>query len=323
MKKKPRERKALKIHTIKHLQYQLGLSPEILVKIANNITEYYDRYENEKSGKRRIFYNPKFDLREIQNCIRRLLEHLSLPAYLKGGIKGQSAFTNAQSHVGARHFLNLDISDFYPSINQVRVYKLFIRLKCQPDVARLLTRLTTADYHLPTGFITSPIIANLIILHSSGPRLDSLCQKHKAMYTQFYDDMTISGGKVVPRLPEKARTIIEQNGFRVHPNKGGLFTRKNRPNITGFRVGSRITIDREYRKDLRKILCDCRRIGPGKYINAKATTETVTRYSTVDALRQHLYGRLNYLRYDPIQFKRFKVLFDQIDWKNQSNPMLF
>lgn len=310
-----KKRKTLKIHTIEHLQKQLGLPSSFLIKIAANITSYYHRFESEKSGKRRICYNPKPVLREIQNQIRQLLERLLLPEYLKGGVKGESAFTNARSHLGAKFFLNLDVSNFYPSIKYERVYQLFIKLECQPDVARLLTSLTTADYHLPTGFITSPVIANLIICHSFGARLKKLAKSHKAKYTQFFDDMTISGGNAVSRLPLKAKSIIEQSGFKVHPNKGGLFIGKEKPKVTGFRVGRRITIDREYRKGLRKELCDCRKIGPSGYIHSKLLPDGARRFDTANALRQHFQGSVDYLKHDSIQFRRFKELSDQIDWE--------
>lgn len=315
MENKLKKRKTLKIHTIEHLQNQLRLPSSFLSKIAANITRYYHRFEIERSGKRRICYNPKPDLREIQDRIGQLLECLILPKYLKGGIKGESAFTNARSHLGANFFLNLDVSNFYPSVKSERVYQLFIKLECQPDVARLLTRLTTADYHLPTGFITSPVIANLIIHHSFGARLDKLAKSRKAKYTQFFDDMTISGGNAVSRLPLKATSIIEQSGFKVHPNKGGLFIGKENPKVTGFRVGGRITIDREYRKVLRKELCDCRKIGPSGYIHSSLLPYGAKRFDTVNALRLHLRGRIEYLKRDPIQFRRFQQIFDQIDWK--------
>ncbi len=311
-----RKCETLKIHTHKHLQYQLGLPLGSLFKIADNIARYYERYESAKSGKHRIYYNPKPELREVQNRIKQLLERLSLPEYLKGGIKGGSAFTNAQNHLNAKFLLNLDVSNFYPTIKPKRVYQLFIKLECQPDIARLLTRLTTADYHLPTGFITSPLIANLIIHDSFGARLYELAQSHKAKYTQFYDDTTISGGNSISRLLLKAKSIIAQSGFKVHPNKGGFFIGKERPAVTGFRVGKRITIDRKYRRDLRKILSDCIRINPSEFIRSKLLPDGARRFDTVETFRQHLQGRVNYLKHDPIQFKRFKELFDQIDWEN-------
>lgn len=314
MKNNIPKRTALKIHNLRHLEYQLGIPSGRLIQTASKVEDHYERFNITKSGKLRVCYNPNSNLRTIQNRIRQLLEKLKLSEYLKGGIKGESAFTNARSHLGAKFFLNLDISNFYSSITYRRVYQLFQKLTCQPDVARILTRLTTADYHLPTGFVTSPLIANLIIHSSFGNRLNGLAKSRRAKYTQFYDDMTISGGNAIRQLNSKVRTIIEHAGFLVHPHKGGFFTAKQNPKITGFQVGRRITIDREYRKSLRKILSDCRKFGPSRYILSHLDKESAKRIDSVDSLRQHLQGRVNYLRRDSTQFDRFKRLFDQIDW---------
>jgi hypothetical protein len=164
------------------------------------------------------------------------LQRLKLPKALHGSVRGRSCLTNARPHVNAQAWLQLDIKDFFPSIHPKRVYRMFVvDCGCSPDVARLLTQLTTTERHLPQGFSTSPAIANLLA-RPLARRLAKLAFQHAATFTQYLDDMTISGPEHVLRLKNTALKIIRQAGFRVSPNKVKATRKGQECIVTGVRV---------------------------------------------------------------------------------------
>ena len=62
------------------------------------------------------------------------------------------------------------------------------------DVARILTRLCTLKGSLPQGSPTSTIVAALSTVELTD-RLDQFASNHNASYTQYVDDVTVSGPK--------------------------------------------------------------------------------------------------------------------------------
>src|SRR5574341_734052 len=189
----------INIKTMSHLAMQLDVHEDWLVSVANSIRRYVlpGPKHRKSDGSYRQTQAPSDDLKEIQKRInKRLLQKIPLPSEFHGGVPGKSTVTNALPHVGKPVVASLDIKDFYPSIRYDHVYSLFIDLGCAPDVARLLTRLTTYNYQLAQGFPTSPAIANLIFARI-WPRIGNLCKHTKVTPTIFLDDLSLSGGRRV------------------------------------------------------------------------------------------------------------------------------
>lgn len=159
-------------------------------------------------------------LKTIQARIRgNLLDALSWPEYVQGGIKNRSNVTNARRHMGKKHHFLTDIKDFFPSVSHKMVYRVFSReLGLMSDAARLATRLTTYDYGLPQGTTTSPFLANLAFLPVD-ERLATACSRHGITYTRFVDDLTFSAPHdFIDRTEELCRIIIEAD-FRIKDTK--------------------------------------------------------------------------------------------------------
>ena len=91
---------------------------------------------------------------------------------------------------------------------------------CSPDVARLCTRLCTYDYHLALGLITSPILADCVLVKVDR-RIGAMCRKHGLVYTRFVDDITISGMYDIESgsFPRLVAEILGCYGFKVNPSK--------------------------------------------------------------------------------------------------------
>src|SRR5699024_2066569 len=99
-------------------------------------------------------------------------------------------------HVRSRFILNIDLKDFFPSINFGRVRGVFLAkpYNCTKEVATVLAQICCYNNQLPQGSPASPIVSNMICA-----RLDShlykLAKKNHCYYSRYADDITISTNK--------------------------------------------------------------------------------------------------------------------------------
>jgi RNA-directed DNA polymerase len=250
---------SLNLRTTRHLALRLGVSERWLKHLADTIDQRVTASERQKSsgGTRRI-YEPSKDLKRVQRLIcKQLLQPLHLPDVLHGSVPGRSPRTNAQPHVGKPIVASLDIKDFYPSIRYDRVYSLFLDLGCSPDVARLLTKLTTYGGHLAQGFPSSSAIANLILARIV-PRVSKLCSDHGLTLTLYQDDLTISGGHRIPDLLNLCSRILRQSGFDIKPSKTKVVHSGMRQEVTGWVVNQKVNVSKDEYRHLRALLNRCR-----------------------------------------------------------------
>jgi hypothetical protein len=77
-----------------------------------------------KSGNYRSIHAPVEGLKAIQKVLSVILQCVAdtHPASM-GFVWNRSIVTNAKLHVGARYVFNIDLKDFFPSIDQARVWK--------------------------------------------------------------------------------------------------------------------------------------------------------------------------------------------------------
>jgi RNA-directed DNA polymerase len=243
---KKRTLKNLNIKSVEHLALQLGCHLENLLKVSNNISKYYRSGDRLIKGKIRHIDEPISELRRIVDRLQNILSRIELPNFLHGGRKGCSIITNAQVHIGRAAVLNFDIQDFFPSIHYPRVYKVFITLGCSPDVASILTRLTTYEGCVPHGSPTSISVANLCIIPLA-KRIKNLAEKHNSRFTQFVDDGVMSGPAYIENLRKLIDKIIKQEGFAASPKPHKRQTRYRHQEqlVTGVKVNYRIDVSSE------------------------------------------------------------------------------
>jgi hypothetical protein len=152
--------------------------------------------------------------------------------------------------------MNIDLKDFFPSINPRRVHGFFVAsFKMDKSVAYDLSKLTTFMGHLCQGFSTSPDIANLLV-YRLDKRLMGLSAKNDLTYTRYADDLTFSSAdpaKSVVAIKRKVTAIVEDEGFTVNPNKIAIMRGFQRQKITGLVVGNNgsVNIPRRTRRLIR------------------------------------------------------------------------
>lgn len=253
----------------------LGFTPSglsyVLYKVPSRAK--YKRFEVPKrSGGQRQIKAPQPVLallqRRLANLLCDCLDELknAVPArrsLAHGFEKKRNIITNASLHKRRRYVLNLDLEDFFPSINFGRVRGFFLKDKhfaLQTKVATIIAQIACDENELPQGSPCSPVISNLVG-HLLDARLARLAKIHKCTYSRYVDDITlstsrkdfppelaapVSGSKSGWQLGAELRSRIEHSGFKINDKKTRMQYRDSRQVTTGLMVNEKVNIRQEY-----------------------------------------------------------------------------
>ena len=172
--------------------------------------------------------------------------------------KNRSIVTNAEVHKNKRYVVNLDLLDFFPSINFGRVRSYFIKnnyFEINDDIATILAQLTCYKGTLPQGAPTSPLIANMIC-NIMDIRILKIAKKYRLDYTRYADDLTFSTNNKYflndyDKFLEDIKNIIHRSGFELNSKKTRLLFSNSRKEVTGLVVNKKISVPKEYYKNTR------------------------------------------------------------------------
>ena len=189
-----------------------------------------------------------------------------------GFTEGRSVVTNASIHKGQNYVFNIDLKDFFPSIEQARVWK---RLQLAPfnfpiPIANLIAGLcsmreTRQDenghsvhaYVLPQGAPTSPVITNMIC-DTLDHRLAGLAKRFGLHYSRYADDITFSSMHNVYQtngaFRKETERIITDQHFTINEAKTRLQRKGARQEVTGIIVSDKLNVTQKYVRDIRNIL---------------------------------------------------------------------
>ena len=173
-----------------------------------------------------------------------------------------SILTNAKAHVARRYVLNLDLENFFPSLNFGRVRGFFMKnndFKLAAPVATLLAQIACNNDVLPQGSPCSPIISELLT-HFLDIRLVQLAARNKCTYTRYADDITFSTNqKTFPTalaaltgdvwvLGNELKSRITNAGFAINNVKTRMQLRGSRQSVTGLTVNRKVNVPQSYYK---------------------------------------------------------------------------
>jgi len=183
--------------------------------------------------------NPVKQLKVIQTRIlENILSCVDLPSYMFGAVSGKTLVLHAKEHIENQTstLIRLDISSYYPNVTCAHVYFVWnVVLGCPPPVARLLTELTTFEWHLPQGAPTSPGIANILLASIYAP-VCMVSNRANVKATTWVDDLIFSGA-AAREVMETVRATLASNGFRIAPEKREILGPRDEKIITGGRLG--------------------------------------------------------------------------------------
>jgi RNA-directed DNA polymerase len=269
------------VRNIHELAWQLGCSAKQLgyYLYKRPIPNQYKTFEiPKKRGGARKISAPSSNLKLIQKSLyREFAEMKTFKPCVNGFVTGRDIARNARPHVGHRHLLNVDLEDFFGSINYGRVYGLLSSspFNLPKAVAAAITKACILDNKLPQGAPTSPIISNMICSRMDS-ELSKLAKSHGCIYTRYADDLTFSSRTRPIALATRERqadgtysygvsttlaTIIEANGFRINFSKIRMSSREHRQEVTGLIVNKRLNVKRRLVREVRAMLHAWRKFG--------------------------------------------------------------
>ncbi len=249
----------------------LDVSKKQLVYLLHAINEK-SKYSTftipKKRGGHRIIQSPREDLKYIQRCLADRLYDIYQPrSAAQGFCLNKSIVTNAKVHVRARYIFNIDLKDFFPSINFGRVRGMFLKppYNVPAKAATILAQICCYQNGLPQGAPTSPIISNMICTRLDG-QLTKLAEKYRCFFTRYVDDITFSlrSGAFPPEIGYKSgsevfvgdelRQVITTNGFEINTEKVHLHFNRERQRVTGLIVNEKPNVPRRYVRQIRAII---------------------------------------------------------------------
>lgn len=236
---------------------------------------------------------------------------------------GSKIIDAARQHCEARWLIKLDIKNFFESISEIDVYRVFRELGYQAlvsfEMARLCTRLGTEtlarmrsrwraagqkynavpEYrrfrlgHLPQGAPTSPMLANMAV-RSLDQRITSLALELGLTYTRYADDLALSTkAKMFSRenaqhVIKSVYRIIGTEGFSPNVTKTALISPGARKIVLGLLVNGKVPrLSREFRQTLRQHLYFLSTVGPVEHARKRG-------FAAVAGLRHHVEGLVRF-----------------------------
>lgn len=245
-----------------------------LLYAEKRIRPQYSEFKiKKKSGGERRILAPISTLKILQRKLNYILQLIYRPNISAHGfIVDRSILTNAEIHVGKKVVFNVDLENFFPSINFGRVRGLFLSkpFNFNSEVATTLAQLCCYDGALPQGAPTSPTISNMICARLD-KELRGLAIRRRCFYTRYADDITFSTNatsfhsdieehtldenyRVVVWAGDKLQDIIHWNGFKINTKKIRLAAKDRKKEVTGIVVNKRLNVSRTYIRKIRSML---------------------------------------------------------------------
>lgn len=287
------------VFTLMHLARLSGSPWERLHQCVQRTADPYYTFEvRKKSGGNRRICVPAPFLRRTQIWIHknilcspgaRALLHNASTAY----DKDCSAHKNASAHAGASWMIKLDIKDFFESISERQVYRVYRRLGYPSLLAFELARLSTRFFqpsssgirslrqrrwrwnaadpgkgvpyakpyqvgHLPQGAPTSPMLANLVVRKMDAD-ISALAFSAGATYTRYADDIVLtlleSDREAATVLLQAVGKIVTSAGFRINRKKTHVRGPGARKVVTGLTINdSKARLPRSVKDEIENAL---------------------------------------------------------------------
>ena len=241
------------------------------VLYKKGIEKSYTSFEiPKKAGGTRVIDSPNKQLKRIQRRLgkkiydihKNYLDQNRIASNISHGFEvGKGIITNARIHKNKKYLLNIDIANFFSSVNFGRVQGYFNKSQeflFSKEVSTIISQLVCYDKKLPQGAPTSPIISNLIF-NIVDLRILSLAKKYKLSYTRYADDMSFSTNNRAFQTDyinfiQELRNLLENSGFEINDNKTRLEYYSSRQEVTGLTVNKKINVSRKFIKQTRAMV---------------------------------------------------------------------
>ncbi|MEF3696120.1 reverse transcriptase family protein [Desulfolutivibrio sp.] len=270
--------------TLRHLSY-LAETPYGYLRhiVSRNSVQYrHVRLKKHLPGRKshRIISIPSANLMNLQRWIaQRILKYIEPSSASFAYHPGSSPVMAAEEHCGCSWLMKVDIQDFFHSIAEGRVSKIFFSAGYPRLLSFELARICTMQYGsrkfeierngrwtkiphywnvqegvLPQGAPTSPMLSNLVVRHLDN-RLIDISKSHGVKFSRYSDDLAFSckekkSAKFTNSFKRIVLSEISREGFRHNHRKTVVRGSGDRRIVLGMLVdGATPRLPREF-KDL-------------------------------------------------------------------------
>lgn len=220
---------------------------------------YYTQHTIPKSsGGVRWLNEPNEWLKEVQyQLLYNLIYKFSTHDAAYGFKKDTSLIKGAAKHVKNNLLLNVDLKNFFPTINKPKVISwmngALNNLKSRELITGFdgedviaLSDLLSYKNQLPQGAPTSPALSNLIF-KPADTQLETLAQDHGLTYTRYADDLSFSHPSLdfdMDAALAEIGSLVQSYGYTLNPEKTRIMRPHRRMEVTGVVVNEKPAIAR-------------------------------------------------------------------------------
>ncbi|MBC58962.1 MULTISPECIES: reverse transcriptase family protein [Rhodobacterales] len=345
------------ILTLGHLGHLAGVDVGILKTYASR--QDADPYREFSIRKRpipgqppryRTIAVPEPPLLRVQTWIAsEVLRHAPCHSASTAFAPGSRLAQAAARHCRAVWMVKIDLRNFFESLTEIDVHRVFLERGYQPLVAFELARLCTRlrDKHrndtavlpqrrtpkfrhssltslyprdllgvLPQGAPTSPMLANLAV-RDLDERLTAIAKTFGVRYSRYADDLTFSttrksfGRSRAHDLVGRVYETLAARGLAPNQSKTTIVSPGARKVVLGLLVdGDTPKLTRDFRSRLRKHLYHISAPDQGPVQHAARRG-----FASVEGLRQHLLGLIAFAgQIDPVYAAKCRAILDSSDW---------
>ena len=230
-----------------------------------------DRYTTfsilKKNGSARHIDTPNKNIMILQRKLNQVLQSVYVPKpSVHGFVSARNVKSNAKPHVNKKWVFNIDLNDFFHTINFGRVRGMFMGrpYHLQASAATVLAHLCCFQGRLPKG---ADFSCGRNRFAPNGQQLQQLAKNNRATYTRYADDITFSTtNRRFPgdlafldeldqiQVGEALNNIIERNGFQINGTKVSLRARHQRQGVTNVTVNDVLNVPRKFVNQIRAML---------------------------------------------------------------------
>ena len=222
----------------------------------------YHTFEiKKKSGGTRIITAPDDELKKKQKTILKQLEKTFwISKHAHGFKRKKNIVTNATVHIGKKWILNMDIKDFFPSINLKTIIRININEKSSKTRQCVIPEQQCLLHEgvLPQGAPTSPFLSNFV-MREFDIQIIGLVRKYVSddiAYSRYGDDLTFSSNShALEKVEDFVCNKLKSIGFKLNEKKTRMAGKGQRQEVTGININSgKPTISKKYRKNVRAMV---------------------------------------------------------------------
>ncbi|EOD6302062.1 reverse transcriptase family protein [Proteus mirabilis] len=338
------------VFSLKHVCHFTGASyPYLREIIRRRQTPYSFHKIPKKRGGHRFLTVPDIKLKRVQNWINRDILASQIPHFRCYSYHSKSSIFNcAREHCSSKWLIKIDVENFFDSISEVMVYKVFRSLGYKPLLAFELGRICTyqpthlsikntlrwcnfnknsSSYpykrieinffgRLPQGAPTSPMLSNLVF-QDIDEELHSYASSNGVVYTRYADDLTFSTSnrqfsrKKALIFVNKVKKILRTRNFSTNKSKLKIIPPGSRKVVLGLNIdGPNPLLLKGFKKRLEGHLRGIEKFGIQQHLEHK-------HFQTVFGMISHINGLIGYASQIDYEYgNRLKAKFSDILTQN-------